>query len=94
MEIWELTAKNQALLYSATTEGYSQFHEAFNTHYIGIGLGIGMTLFAILKAFGAPIFLLYGLIQGLNQTLPHSVIPQFLGALLGRRLAGQPPFQG
>jgi RsiW-degrading membrane proteinase PrsW (M82 family) len=31
-----------------------------------------------------PIMLMYGVVRGLNQTLPHVVIPQFLGALLGR----------
>ncbi len=84
MEIWELQAKNHALLYSATTEGYKQFQDAFQPVLIGIGLSAGMVLYFILKAFSAPIFLLYGLVQGLNQTLPHSVIPQFAGALLGR----------
>jgi hypothetical protein len=84
MEIWELTAKNNALLYSATTDGYSQFKDAFSVPLISIGLASGMSLFAILKVLGAPVFLLYGLVQGLNQTLPHSVVPQFIGALLGR----------
>jgi hypothetical protein len=82
--MWELTARNRALLYSSTTEGYSQFHEAFNGAYIGIGFLSGMGVFALLKVFAAPVFLLYGMVKGLNQTLPHVVIPQFLGCLLGR----------
>jgi len=82
--MWELQARNQALLYSATTGGYSQFKEAFNPIYIGIGLSTGMVIFFILKLVSAPIFLLYGLVQGLNQSMPHSLVPQFLGCLLGR----------
>jgi hypothetical protein len=31
-----------------------------------------------------PIFLIYGVVRGLGQTMPHVVIPQFIGALLGR----------
>lgn len=84
MAMWELQARNNALLYSATTGGYSQFMEAFNLMYIGIGLTAGMVIFFVLKMISAPIFLLYGLIQGLNQTMPHSLVPQFLGCLLGR----------
>ncbi len=31
-----------------------------------------------------PMMFIYGLLRGLNQTLPHVVIPQFLGAMVGR----------
>jgi hypothetical protein len=79
-----LHARNQALLYSSTMGGYSQFHEAFRPDYIGIGLVAGLLVFAALKFAGAPVLLLYGAVMGLNQTMPHVVIPQLVGALLGR----------
>ena len=47
------------------------------------GAGLGVVIFGVLGNLGAPILLMYGVVRGLNQTLPHVVIPQFLGALLG-----------
>jgi hypothetical protein len=82
--IWELNARNEALLYSSTLGGYSQFREAFKPGLIGIGMIAGMGIFALLKLVSAPTLLLYGAVMGLNQSLPHVVLPQFLGALLGR----------
>lgn len=82
--IWELQAKNNVLLYSSTVGGYSQFREAFKPGLIGVGLGSGLVLFFILKWLSAPTLLLYGCVQGLNQTMPHTVIPQVTGALLAR----------
>lgn len=82
--IWELNARNQTLLYSSTVGGYSQFREAFKPGLIGIGMMAGLALFAVLKAVSAPTLLLYGAVMGLNQTIPHTVIPQFIGAMIGR----------
>ena len=31
-----------------------------------------------------PVMLVYGVVKGLNQTLPHVVLPQFIGAMIGR----------
>ena len=41
-------------------------------------------LIAFFDFFGAPTMLLFGVVRGLGQTLPHSVIPNFIGALIGR----------
>jgi len=82
--IWELNAKNQALLYSSTAGGYSQFLDAFQWELVGIGLAAGLALFGLLKALAAPTMLLYGAVRGLNQTLPHTILPMLVGALLGR----------
>lgn len=82
--MWELQAKRQVLLYSSTTGGYSQFTEAFKPMLIFIGWVSGLGLFALLKALSAPTMLLYGAVKGLNQTMPHTAIPQFAGALLSR----------
>jgi len=83
-KMWELQAKNQVLLYSSTADGYSQFREAFKPGLVATGLGSGLGLYGLLSVLGAPTMLLYGAVQGLNQTMPHTVLPMFLGAMLGR----------
>jgi hypothetical protein len=82
--MWEFQAKTKALMYSATMGGFSRFHEAFSVLYISIGLVSGMVMYAILSLLSAPTLLLYGCVQGLNQTMPHIVIPQLIGGLISR----------
>ena len=43
-----------------------------------------MFLFFVMSWFGAPIFLVYGVVRGLGQAWPHAIIPQMIGALIGR----------
>lgn len=83
-EIWEFDAKNASLIYSSTLGGYSPFTEAFRVLYIIIGMVVGVVGFASFAAFGAPTTLCYGIVRGFNQTMPHVVIPQFIGAVLGQ----------
>ncbi|MEM1211853.1 MAG: peptide transporter [Planctomycetota bacterium] len=83
-EWWEVTAEQQSLVFSSTLGGFTVFEEAFNPAYIFWGLGIGAVVFAGMAWVGAPTFLVYGVVRGLNQTLPYVVLPQFIGALLGR----------
>ncbi|HYF49332.1 MAG TPA: peptide transporter [Planctomycetota bacterium] len=82
--MWELQAKNQCLVYTATLDDFSQFDQTFKPGLIAAGTVASVGLYGILSALGAPIFLMYGAVQSLNQALPHSIIPQFIGALLGR----------
>ena len=82
--MWEFQAQNTCIVYSSTLGEYSIFEEAFNWTHLGVGTGFGVSLFAGLSALGAPTFLVYGLIRGLGQTMPHSILPQFIGALIGR----------
>ncbi len=82
--MWELSAANRSIMYSSTLGEYSIFEEAFRWRYLLVGTSFGVALFSIMSFFGAPVMLVYGVVRGLNQTLPHAVIPQFLGALLGR----------
>lgn len=85
-EFWELRAYNAGLIYSSTLPGEaaSPFRDAFRPEFVGAGLGLGLAIYTILTYFGLPIFLVYGVVKGLDQTLPHAIIPMFLGALLGR----------
>ena len=83
-KMWELQAANACITYSSTLGEYSIFEEAFNWTYIFSGATFGGGLFAVLGSMGAPQFLIYGLVRGLGQTYPHAILPQFIGALIGR----------
>ena len=82
--MWELTALQRCIMFSATLGDYSQFEQAFRWSYLGIGTAFGGALFGAMSFLGAPVFLVYGVVRGLGQTMPHAVIPQFIGALVGR----------
>lgn len=81
-EWWEVTAAQQAIVFSSTLGGFTEFEEALKPGVVAAGAGVGGVLFGALSGIGAPVFLTYGIVRGLNQ-LPFVVIPQFLGALLG-----------
>jgi len=83
-KIWNLEAANRCIMYSSTLGEYSMFERAFNWTYIGAGGIIGVALFSGMSMVGAPVMLTYGLIRGFSYTVPHSMILEFLGALLGR----------
>lgn len=83
-EMWKLHAENACIMFSSTLGEYSIFEEAFRAPYIASGAIFGGVLFWGMSALGAPIMLTYGVVRGLGQTMPHAVIPQFIGALIGR----------
>ena len=85
-EFWELNAYNQGLMYSATMPDapVNAFTEAFRFEYLGAGLGVALLFYAFLAHFNLPVFLVYGLIRGLDQTMPHGVLPTVIGAFIGR----------
>ena len=84
-KMWELNARNSCIMFTATQpEEYSIFEDAFEPSYIAAGAGFGVVLFWVLSGFGLPVFLVYGVVKGLGQSLPHAIIPQFIGALIGR----------
>jgi len=82
--MWELEAANRTIVYSSTSGAYSVFDQAFNWIYLGCGLGFGVFIFGLLSTMGAPVFLTYGIVRGLGQSLPHVILPQFIGAVIGR----------
>jgi hypothetical protein len=83
-KMWELNAMNQCIVYSATMGDYSIFEQTFKAFYVGCGLLFGGTLFAAMSLLGAPLLLVYGVVRGLGQSLPHALLLQFAGALIGR----------
>ncbi len=83
-KIWPLQAEQASIMFSSTLGEYSRFEEALDERFIGWGAGFGLLLFGILGKLGAPIFFTYGVVRGLGQSMPHGIIPQFVGALLGR----------
>jgi hypothetical protein len=83
---WELTAYRQGLIYSSTLPGgeHGQFAQAFHPGYLLAGLGGAVAVYAALSGLGLPVLLFYGVVRGLDQSAPHVISPQFIGALLGR----------
>jgi len=84
-EMWELHAAQDAIIHSSTLPGqYSIFQEALNFKYIGWGMGIGLAGLTATHVAGLPSLLFYGIVRGVGQTMPHAIILNFIGALLGR----------
>lgn len=85
-KFWELTAYRQGLMYSSTMPGgqHGPFAQAFVPLYVMIGLGLALATYASLSFFGLPVLLVYGVIRGMDQSTPDVILPQFVGALLGR----------
>jgi hypothetical protein len=85
-EFWELRAFQQGLVMSATLPGEATtpFQEALKPEYLVGGVSLALIVYFLLSHFGLPIFLVYGVVRGLDQSVPHAIIPMFIGALLGR----------
>lgn len=83
-KMWEFEARNACLLYSSTLGEYSQFEKAFSFAKVGIGFSVAMFTATILSSLNIPIMLFYGIIRGLGQSLPHSIILSFIGACVGK----------
>ncbi|MDA0321408.1 MAG: peptide transporter [Verrucomicrobia bacterium] len=84
LKMWELNAANQCIMFSSTMGEYSMFEEAFNWRYLSFGAVFGGVLFGAMNLLGAPVMLVYGVVRGLGQSLPHAILPQFIGAVIGR----------
>ncbi len=86
-KMWEVEAYRQGLLYSSTIAGSSAtsaFAESFRWEYLIAGLSIAIVAYLVLRGFGLPMLLVYGLIRGWDQSTTEVILPQFIGALLGR----------
>jgi hypothetical protein len=83
-QMWEFTAMNNSIMYSSTMGGFSQFEQAFKLPILGLGIGLGLLSFSTFASLGLPTMFIYGAVRGLDQTWPHTVLPQFIGAMLGQ----------
>jgi len=83
-EMWHLQALNTLLMQTSTLEGNSLFFQALNGIYVLSGLSFGLIAYALLTLLGLPILLIYGVVRGLGQSTPHSLILEVAGAFLGR----------
>ena len=83
-ELWHLQALNTLLMQTSTLEGNSLFFQALNGWYVSAGLGLGLVTYLLLMLFGLPVLLVYGIVRGLGQSVPHGLILEVVGALLGR----------
>jgi hypothetical protein len=83
---WEVNAFRLGVIYTSTMPGgeYGPFAQAFKLAYILAGLGLGVGMYAALAYFGLPVFLAYGIMRGLDHPGPQNILPQFIGAMLGR----------
>jgi hypothetical protein len=83
---WELQAYRSGLIYSSTMPGgeHGAFAQAFHPAYLITGLLVALAIYLLLSGWGLPVLLFYGVIRGLDQTSPHVIFLQFLGALAGR----------
>jgi hypothetical protein len=84
-KFWDFTALQQWVWYSATTEGGHReiFQRAIKPELMVTGLAFGLGAYGLLNYLRLPVLLIYGFIRGLGM-LPHFIVPQFAGALLGR----------
>jgi len=91
---WELQAKQDTLLYSSThvppgetdssrTIEDSEFMKAIHPTVIAGGAAFTVVLYGVIAALGLPTMLVYGIIRGMGQ-LPHYMMLEIVGALLGR----------
>jgi hypothetical protein len=83
-ELWHLQALNTLLMQTSTLEGNSLFFQALSWIYVGAGALLGVVTYMLLSLFGLPIMLVYGMVRGLGQSIPHGLILEVVGALLGR----------
>lgn len=82
---WHLIALRQSLWYSSTigAGGETLFEQAIKPMWIVGGLGFAGVSYFALSWFRMPVSLIYGFIRGI-QGLPHFLIPELIGAILGR----------
>lgn len=83
-KMWDLQAKTMCLTFSSTMEGGSLFMEAMKLKYVLAGFGSGVGFFLFLSALGLPTLLVFGMVRGLGQGTPSSIVLELIGALMGR----------
>ncbi|MBN98550.1 MAG: peptide transporter, partial [Gemmatimonadetes bacterium] len=80
---WHLIALKQFMWFSFTIEGGLEFREVVQLPWVLGGFALAAAALLTLTGLGLPVSLVYGFIRGL-QSLPHLLIPEMVGACLGR----------
>ena len=80
---WHLLALRQFMWFSFTAGGNLEFVEVVKLPWVLGGFGGALAGLWLLAGWGLPVSLVYGFVRGL-QGLPHLLIPEMLGACLGR----------
>jgi len=82
--MWPLNALQRGLwLTSTVNPERSIFYKAWRRSYAIGGFIAAVSLYTGLSVFRMPILLIYGVVRGFG-ILPHSVIPQMIGALISQ----------
>jgi len=66
-----------------TSQDVNWLRHALKPKVIGAGFVICIVLYAVMAVIGLPIMLIFGFIRSIGN-IPHIIIPEILGALLGR----------
>ncbi|MSS73715.1 MAG: peptide transporter [Candidatus Latescibacteria bacterium] len=85
-KFWPFHATIQTMWIRSTLPGeggMELLRQIIRWDVIGIGFAFGGAMYLALSFLGAPTLIFYGFVGGLG-TWPHFVIPQFVGAMLGR----------
>jgi hypothetical protein len=83
-KFWPMEATMRSIWLTANKHGSANFIlQALKLPLICIGGGVGFGTYVLLAITGAPMLLYYGLMAGMA-ALPHTTIPMFVGAMLGR----------
>ena len=85
-EMWELRARSDLIMWSATLGGAGEstmFEQAFHPVDILVTCGITVVLFLVFRWAGLPIMFIYGIIRGAGG-LPHTLLLEVVGALIAR----------
>jgi len=85
-KMWHVNAMQQCLWISSTLGGEAGniFKQAWKWEIVGTGLFFALGSYGILSRLKLPVMLVYGFIGGITQ-LPHNLIPEFIGAVIGRK---------
>lgn len=85
-KMWELTAKNTVLLYSATMEmegATPLFFQALHPKVMAGSFSFTVLAFIIMSIFNAPVMAIYGFLQSIGG-MPHGFILLVIGNLIGK----------
>lgn len=83
-ELWDLQARNTCLVWSSTISGFSPFMAVLKPGILALGGLIGLLTYWGLAAFGLPVLLVYGVVKGLGQSIPQTLVTELAGAFFGR----------